>query len=144
MAGQTYQLSLDVAQRAGYAAGTNTVEVFWEGAKIATIDPASTTLTNYTFTVTAADASSRLEFREQAGDDDSVGGIIDNVSLVTVSGTGGGGNTIQTTLESGENDAELGCRPDRRRSPPASTSAATPPPTAPTATCAATPTTAFR
>ncbi|WP_374241629.1 SdrD B-like domain-containing protein, partial [Zoogloea sp.] len=104
VAGQTYQLSLDVAQRAGYAAGTNTVEVFWEGTKIATIDPASTTLTKYTFTVTAADASSRLEFREQAGDDDSVGGIIDNVSLVTVSGSGAAGNTIQTTLESGEND----------------------------------------
>jgi hypothetical protein len=89
VAGQTYQLSLDVAQRAGYAAATNTVEVFWEGVKIATIDPTSTALTKYTFTVTANDASSRLEFREQSGDDDSIGGIIDNVSLVTVSGGGG-------------------------------------------------------
>jgi hypothetical protein len=93
-----------VAQRAGYAAATNTVEVFWEGVKIATIDPTSTALTKYTFTVTAADASSRLEFREQSGDDDSVGGIIDNVSLVTVIGGGTVGTTIQTTLESGEND----------------------------------------
>ncbi|MDD3328251.1 MAG: SdrD B-like domain-containing protein, partial [Zoogloea sp.] len=104
VAGQSYQLSLDVAQRAGYAASTNTVEVFWEGVKIATIDPTSTALTEYTFTVTAKDASSRLEFREQAGDDDSVGGIIDNVALYTI-GTGGQvGTTIQTTLESGEND----------------------------------------
>ena len=104
VAGQSYQLSVDVAQRAGYAASTNTVEVFWEGVKIATIDPTSTALTKYTFTVTAADASSRLEFREQAGDDDSVGGIIDNVSLVTINGGGTVGTTIQTTLESGEND----------------------------------------
>ncbi|MCK6373166.1 MAG: carboxypeptidase regulatory-like domain-containing protein, partial [Zoogloea sp.] len=104
VAGQSYQLTVDVAQRAGYAAATNTVEVFWEGVKIATIDPTSTALTKYTFTVTAADASSRLEFREQSGDDDSVGGIIDNVSLVTINGGGTVGNTIQTTLESGEND----------------------------------------
>ncbi|MBP7627364.1 MAG: carboxypeptidase regulatory-like domain-containing protein, partial [Zoogloea sp.] len=81
VAGQSYQLSVDVAQRAGYAAATNTVEVFWEGVKIATIDPTSTALTKYTFTVTAADICSRLEFREQSGDDDSVGGIIDNVTL---------------------------------------------------------------
>jgi hypothetical protein len=58
VAGQTYQLTVDLAQRAGYAASTNTVEVWWEGAKIATIDPASTALTKYSFTVTAVDASS--------------------------------------------------------------------------------------
>ncbi|KAB2964537.1 SdrD B-like domain-containing protein [Zoogloea sp.] len=103
VAGQSYQLSVDLAQRAGTAASTNTVEIWWEGSKIATVDPSSTTLTKYTFTVTAADASSRLEFREQAGDDDSLGGIIDNVKLVTVSGTSVQ-TTVQTLLESGEND----------------------------------------
>ena len=103
VAGQTYQLSVDLAQRSGTAAASNTVEIWWEGVKVATVDPASTTLTKYSFTVTAADASSRLEFREQAGDDDSLGGIIDNVRLVTRSG-GSVQNTIQTTLESGEND----------------------------------------
>ena len=103
VAGQTYQLTVDLAQRAGYAASTNTVEVWWEGAKIATIDPASTALTKYSFTVTAVDASSRVEFREQAGDDDSVGGIIDNVSLVSTASSSAG-KTAQTVLESGEND----------------------------------------
>jgi protocatechuate 3,4-dioxygenase beta subunit len=103
--GQAYQLTVDLAQRSGTAAATNTVEIWWDGAKIATIDPTSTALTKYTFDVVAKDASSRVEFREQTGDDDSLGGIIDNVRLVT-SGTAGGavGTTIQTTLESGEND----------------------------------------
>ncbi|NML29228.1 SdrD B-like domain-containing protein, partial [Zoogloea dura] len=121
VAGQTYQLSVDLAQRSGTAASTNTAEIWWEGVKVATVDPASTALTKYSFTVTAADASSRLEFREQAGDDDSVGGIIDNVRLVTRSGASVQ-NTIQTTLESGENDmswdAGIYCPP----APPATAS----------------------
>ena len=102
VAGQTYQLSVDLALRSGTAASTNTVEVWWEGSKIATIDPTSTTLTKYTFNVVAQDASSRVEFREQAGDNDSVGGIIDNVRLVASGAVVG--TTAQTYLESGEND----------------------------------------
>ncbi|EHR71077.1 VCBS repeat-containing protein [Burkholderiales bacterium JOSHI_001] len=80
-AGKTYQLSLDVAQRYCTVAGTNTVEVWWRGAKVATIDPGSTKLTTYTFQVTGSGGNDRLEFREQSTDSDSVGGIIDNVRL---------------------------------------------------------------
>ncbi|MDT7837383.1 SdrD B-like domain-containing protein [Aquabacterium sp. OR-4] len=82
-AGQTYQLSVDVAQRAGVAASTNTVDVYWAGTKIATIDPTSTALSTYSFTVKGTGGNDRLEFKEQSADDDSVGGIIDNVRLVT-------------------------------------------------------------
>ena len=82
-AGQTYQLSLDVAQRYCTAAGTNTVEVWWRGAKVATIDPGSTKLTTYTFQVTGSGGNDRLEFREQAADSDTLGGIIDNVRMFT-------------------------------------------------------------
>ncbi len=81
--GQAYQLSVDIAARSGTALATNTVEVYWAGKKIATIDPTSTTMKTYTFDVVGTSTSDRLEFREQAGDDDSVGGIIDNVRLVT-------------------------------------------------------------
>ena len=80
---QTYELSVDIAARSGTALATNTVEVFWAGSKIATIDPTSTTMKTYSFTVTGTGGADKLEFREQAGDDDSVGGIIDNVKLVT-------------------------------------------------------------
>ena len=81
--GQAYQLSVDIAARAHTALATNTVEVYWAGVKIATIDPASTVMKTYTFDVVGKSASDRLEFREQAGDDDGVGGMIDNVRLVT-------------------------------------------------------------
>ncbi|MEY4413094.1 MAG: hypothetical protein RIQ53_387, partial [Pseudomonadota bacterium] len=82
-AGQTYELSVDLAQRAGYSASTNTVEIYWAGTKIATIDPSSTTLTTYTFSVTGTGGNDRLTFKETSNDDDSIGGIIDNVKLVT-------------------------------------------------------------
>ncbi|URI09624.1 carboxypeptidase regulatory-like domain-containing protein [Aquincola tertiaricarbonis] len=82
--GQTYQLSVDLASRAGTSIDTNTVEVWWNGSRIASIDPATTKLTTYTFTVTGTGGADRLTFREQAGDDDGVGGIIDNVRLTTM------------------------------------------------------------
>lgn len=80
-AGQTYTLSVDLAARAGTSSWTNTVEVWWNGSRIAQIDPTSTTLKTYTFSVTGTGGADRLSFREQSGDDDSVGGIIDNVRL---------------------------------------------------------------
>ena len=80
---QTYELSVDIAARAGTALATSTVEVFWAGSKIATIDPTSTAMKTYSFTVTGTGGADKLEFRGQAGDDDGKGGIIDNVKLVT-------------------------------------------------------------
>lgn len=92
-AGQSYQLSVDVAARAGTKLSTNTVEVWWNNTRIATIDPTSTTLKTYSFSVTGTGANDRLSFREQCGDDDSVGGIIDNVKLI--------GTTSSTVYEAG-------------------------------------------
>ena len=80
---QTYELSVDIAARAGTALATSTVEVYWAGSKIATIDPTSTAMKTYSFTVTGTGGADKLEFRGQAGDDDGKGGIIDNVKLVT-------------------------------------------------------------
>lgn len=81
VAGQTYQLSVDLAARACTSLATNTVEVWWGNTRIATIDPTSTAFTTYKFNVVGTGGLNRLSFREQAGDDDSVGGMIDNVRL---------------------------------------------------------------
>lgn len=80
--GRSYTLELDVAARGGTALSTNTVEVWWRGTQIGTIDPPSTAWATYTFTVTGSGGSDRLEFKHPAVDDDSLGGLIDRVSLV--------------------------------------------------------------
>ena len=80
-AGKVYELSFDLGLRAHTAASTNTVEVFWRGSKIATLTPNSTVMANYKFTVTGSGGADVLQFLE-AGSDDHVGGILDNVKLV--------------------------------------------------------------
>ena len=79
--GQQYELSLDVAARNCTDLASNVIEVWWAGEKVATIAPTTTELTTYTFTVEGTGSLDRLELREAAGTDDSVGGIIDNVTL---------------------------------------------------------------
>lgn len=81
VASQNYTLFVDVAAREGTGAATNSVEVWWRGQRVGTIEPSSNKLTTYSFEVQGSGGSDRLEFREQAGDDDSLGGIIDNVRL---------------------------------------------------------------
>ncbi|MCA9061772.1 MAG: DUF4347 domain-containing protein, partial [Planctomycetaceae bacterium] len=82
VAGRSYTLSLDLAARGGTALSTNTVMVYWRGSLIATIDPASTAWETHSYTVTGSGGSDRLEFKHPSADDDGVGGLIDNVSLV--------------------------------------------------------------
>ena len=83
VAGQTYELSVDLALRGGSIVATNTVEVWWRGERIAAVDPTSTTFSTFTFTVTGSGGSDRLEFRQQTGDANGYGGMIDNVRLST-------------------------------------------------------------
>ena len=80
-AAQPYVLTLDVAARSGTALSTNSVEVWWRGSKIATIDPKDTSLTSYSFNVTTSGDVDLLELREQTGDDDTLGGMLDNIRL---------------------------------------------------------------
>jgi Ca2+-binding RTX toxin-like protein len=82
VAGQSYTLSLDIAARADTPLSTNTIDVYWNNALVQSIDPASTNWETHRFTVVGTGGLDRLEFREQAGDNDSYGGLIDNVSLV--------------------------------------------------------------
>ena len=97
VSGQDYTLSLDVAARSGTGLSTNTVEVYWNNALVESIDPASTDWETHEFKVVGTGGLDRLEFREQAGDNDSFGGLIDNVSLAAVDSShdvlqGGEGN----------------------------------------------------
>ena len=79
VADTTYRLSFDAADRIGYH--TNGFEVFFDGQLVATIEPATTDWTTFTFDVTGSGGLNRLEFRELGDESDAYGSIIDNVSL---------------------------------------------------------------
>jgi Ca2+-binding RTX toxin-like protein len=79
--GTIYSLSLDIAKRIGTSSHTNTVEIVWNGEVIATIDPTETDFTTFNFELTGTGGQDRLTLREEGGDDDSLGGLIDNVIL---------------------------------------------------------------
>lgn len=83
--GVDYTLSFDFASRfpAGSvqaASATDSFQVYWNGELKGTYDPTSTTFQTATLTVTGADGNDTLEFRE-AGLNEGLGGLIDNVSL---------------------------------------------------------------
>ena len=80
-AGQEYALSLDTAMRPGTSAATNAINIFWNGQQVGRIEPGSTDWAHTTFKVTGSGGTDRLEFREDAGQNDSYGGLIDNVKL---------------------------------------------------------------
>ncbi len=82
--GQTYALSLDVAARKGTPLETNTIEVYFDGKLVDTIDPTSYNLETYTFEVAGTGDVARLEFREPAKDSNNLGGILDNISLSSI------------------------------------------------------------
>ncbi|MEP5810586.1 MAG: cadherin domain-containing protein [Roseibium sp.] len=98
---QDYTLSLDVAQREYTEADSNTVGVYWNGELVDTIDPATTHLETYTFTVTGTGGTDKLEFREEDGDNNFFGGVIDNVSLVADLS----GQTVGVTALATDSDA---------------------------------------
>ncbi len=80
-AGVEYEFSFDFAKRSDSKAGSDTIEIFWNGEKIASVEPTSTAWNKAEFKVTGTGGSDRIEFREQASDNDSYGGLIDNASL---------------------------------------------------------------
>ena len=68
--------------RAGTPSSTGTIQVFWNGNLIDSFDPTSTSWATHSYTVTGDGGSDRLTFGEDAADNDSLGGLIDNVGLV--------------------------------------------------------------
>lgn len=79
--GQTYRLSLDAARRPDAPAASNTIEVYWNGSLVATVDPASTAWSTHQFSVTGTGGKDRLEFREPASANNGAGSLIDSVVL---------------------------------------------------------------
>ncbi|MCT4608718.1 MAG: DUF642 domain-containing protein [Pelagimonas sp.] len=86
--GQTYQLDFSAAQR---GADSESVEVYWNGDLVATVSPdGANTWNDFTFEVTGTGGEDRLEFRELAGENDSLGPLLDAISLRPIETTDGG------------------------------------------------------
>ena len=83
--GAGYALSFWYAPRAGVAASSNGIEVLWNGQQLAgtiTADGGSAPAwTQHSFNVIALAGTNTLSFRS-VGTNDSLGGALDNVSLV--------------------------------------------------------------
>ncbi|MBY0362246.1 MAG: cadherin domain-containing protein [Phreatobacter sp.] len=110
-AGKEYELSLDVALRSGASPDSQTILVYWAGQLIATIEPASNSWETRKFTVTGTGGLDRLEFREEAGDNNNFGGFIDNVSLRELTyqpDTLDGGNGNDTIYGGEQRDSLIG------------------------------------
>ena len=105
--GAQYTLSLDAAMRADAPSSSGTIQVYWNGNLIDSFDPTSTSWSTHSYTVTGDGGSDRLMFSEVAADNDSLGGLIDNVRLVgNDTLDGGAGND---TLVGGQgNDTLIG------------------------------------
>ncbi len=85
-AGEVYTLNFDFAARSG-ATNNSVIHVYWEGQLVQTLNGTSTTLSSNTLTLVATTTgSTRLEFI--AGDSNSLGGVLDNISLQLQPNTG--------------------------------------------------------
>ena len=83
--GQWYTLSLFYSPRPGVGAGSNGIEVWWEGGLLATLTGnggGATVWNQFSYTV-YGDGLSNLEFRA-VGTSDSLGGYLDDVELNAV------------------------------------------------------------
>ena len=80
VAGHAYELTFDTSTR-GDTKHTDTIEVYWNGVKVGSVDPQSTTWQSNSFQVIGTGGSDRLEFREVSGNNDNYGGLLDNVAL---------------------------------------------------------------
>ncbi|MEM6311385.1 MAG: hypothetical protein AAF754_15195, partial [Pseudomonadota bacterium] len=82
--GQVYDLSMDLRER--LTNGTDTVEVLWNGELIAELDPQSSDWESFDMQVVGTGMDT-LELREAAGESDSYGALIDNITLVAAENT---------------------------------------------------------
>ncbi|PXW89886.1 uncharacterized protein DUF642 [Nitrosomonas sp. Nm84] len=82
--GKYYGISFDYAGRPSFIASSK-MEVLWNGAVIGTVMPANSTMTGYHFHATGTGGNDVLAFRSVAGDNDSVGGLLDKVELIVSS-----------------------------------------------------------
>ncbi|MDB5187546.1 MAG: hypothetical protein JWO50_66 [Candidatus Kaiserbacteria bacterium] len=94
--GATYTLTFATSPRSDDPdTSDSAANILWNGGNIDTIttavvNPAHTTWTPHTYTVTATASTTRVEFVD-AGHPNALGMFVDKVSLVCASGAGGGG-----------------------------------------------------
>jgi Ca2+-binding RTX toxin-like protein len=79
--GRMYELTFDAARRNDARAGSDTINVFWNGEQVAELSLSDPNWTKFTFKVVGTGGEDRLEFRESAGTNDSFGALMDNVQL---------------------------------------------------------------
>ncbi|MFK3798211.1 retention module-containing protein [Pseudomonas sp. NPDC088444] len=85
-AGATYSISVDYSPRAG-ALDNSVINVYWGTTLIGTLNANQTGMQTYTFQVpVTADGAAKLEFK--AADSNSVGGVINNISVTEQLNTG--------------------------------------------------------
>jgi VCBS repeat-containing protein len=93
-AGSTYQISFDYSPRAGNESNSS-ISVFWGGQLVGHLSGSAAVMQHYTLSLTApVDGDYRLEFR--AGDSNSLGGLLDNISLEQTAGAIAAAVTEQT------------------------------------------------
>lgn len=78
-AGKTYVLSFYYSPRSGTT--DNSIDVYWDGAKIATLNGTTPGWVEETYTVTASNSNTVLMFKDSSVDD-STTGLIDTVSVL--------------------------------------------------------------
>ncbi|MCP1514025.1 retention module-containing protein [Pseudomonas rhodesiae] len=84
--GTAYTISVDYSPRAG-AENNSVIDVFWGGVKVGTLDATTVGMKTYTFVVpVTADGDAKLEFK--APTSNSLGGVMDNISVTQVLNTG--------------------------------------------------------
>ncbi|MGV8904962.1 MAG: retention module-containing protein, partial [Pseudomonas sp.] len=85
-AGATYTVSVDYSPRDG-ALDNSLINVFWGTTQIGTLNASEAGMKTYTFEIpVTTDGAAKLEFR--AADSNSVGGVLDNISVTETLNTG--------------------------------------------------------
>ena len=98
--GEIYKLTLDAGDVTG---GGNSVEVYWGGELIATIDPVEGGMESFSFDLIggAGDGGDRLEFKE-IGPEDVDGVQLDNIQLTGVNGNAAAQDTSNDHIYGGD------------------------------------------
>ncbi|MCF5725498.1 beta strand repeat-containing protein, partial [Pseudomonas syringae] len=107
-AGTAYTISVDYSPRAG-AENNSVIDVFWGGVKVGTLDTTVVGMQTYTFTVpVTASGDAKLEFKAPTGDtNNSLGGVLDNISVTQVLNTGLEDHPIKlSTIDAYATDAD--------------------------------------
>jgi Ca2+-binding RTX toxin-like protein len=101
-AGKSYDFTFDYSARKGTTLATNAIEVHWNDQLVGHFDPNSPAWQHGALSLTGSGGLDRIEFREVGAANDSLGGLLDSVSLKTA------GSGVDTIFGGAGNDAISG------------------------------------